>query len=125
MAQFRRLEGGIVLPRFKVEYETLLNESLKALGMGIALDPSRADFGAMTREPAFISQVKHKTFVEVNEEGTEAAAVTAIGLAMAAPPTEPVERFDMVVDRPFFFAIRDNTTGTVLFMGAIVDPRAQ
>lgn len=124
MSQFHRMEGDIVLPRFKLEYEKLLNNALKAVGMAVAFDPSRANFAAMTSEPAFISEVKHKTFVEVNEEGTEAAAVTSVGMALAAAPSKPPERFRMVVDRPFFFAIRDNATGIILFMGAIVEPKS-
>ncbi len=122
MASFRETEGDIMLPRFKLEYEVRLNGALNALGMGIAFDPSRADFSALCAPPerVWIDTVIHKTFVEVNEEGTEAAAVTAVVMRglMAAPP----RRFRMVVDRPFFFAIVDHTTGTVLFMGVVVDP---
>jgi serpin B len=70
----------------------------------------------------FISKMKHKTFVEVNEEGTEAAAVTSAEVAATAMP-RPKERFRMVVDRPFFCAIRDSQTGTMLFMGSIEEPR--
>lgn len=123
MPQLRFAEGNIVLPRFKLEYEIVLNKALKALGMETAFDPQRANFGEMyAKSPAanvFIGEVKHKTFVEVNEEGTEAAAVTSGGMRMTsyAPP------FTMTVDRPFFCAIRDNQTGTVLFMGAIVEPK--
>jgi serpin B len=72
-------------------------------------------------ENLFVSEVKHKTFVEVNEEGTEAAAVTSVGVGTTAM-REPPQRFNMVVDRPFFFAIRDDRTGVVLFMGSIVQP---
>jgi len=69
--------------------------------------------------PVWIDQVKHKTFVEVNEEGTEAAAVTSVAIVASALPGQP---FDMVVDRPFFCAIRDNETGTLLFVGSVVEP---
>ncbi len=69
---------------------------------------------------ANIDEVKHKTFVEINEEGTEAAAVTSIG--MIRMTMAPQRNFSMIVDRPFFCAIRDNQTGMLLFMGAIVDP---
>jgi len=122
VSQLRSTEGNIVLPRFKLEYEITLNNTLKALGMAAAFDPERADFSAMyTRSSlanVFIGEVKHKTFVEVNEEGTEAAAVTSGGMHLTsfAPP------FNMTVDRPFFCAIRDNQAGTILFVGAIVDP---
>jgi serpin B len=70
-----------------------------------------------------IGQVKHKTYVDVNEEGTEAAAVTSIGMVRTTSIGSPRERFTMIVDRPFDCAIVDNTTGTLLFLGAIVEPR--
>ncbi len=123
MSQLRPQEGNITLPRFKLEYEVVLNNALKSLGMESAFDPQRANFREMSAASpsanVFIGEVKHKTFVEVNEEGTEAAAVTSGGIRATAfiPP------FNMVVDRPFFCAIRDNQTGTILFMGSIVEPK--
>jgi len=123
IAKFKSTDGDILLPKFKLEYEILLNDALKALGMERAFDPQRADFRAMTTVPVCISEVKHKTFVEVNEEGTEAAAVTSVGMRATSVMPTPKERFTMVVDRPFFCAIRDNQTGTVLFMGTIVEPK--
>ncbi len=122
MKQFRSRQGSISLPRFKLEYDITLNESLKALGMTPAFNRQQADFSGISSIKASIDEVKHKTFVEVNEEGTEAAAVTGIGIrATSAPPA--AKPFEMVVDRPFFCAIRDNKTGTILFMGSIVDPK--
>jgi serpin B len=123
MKEFRESEGDVVLPRFKVEYEVTLNDALKALGMEPAFDASRANFSGMAQagQNVYISKVKHKTFVEVNEEGTEAAAVTSTEMR-ATSAMRPRDRFRMVVDHPFFCAIRDNTTGTVLFMGAILEP---
>ena len=123
LRHFRPAEGTIVLPRFKLAYEATLNDPLKALGMGIAFDARRADFGGMFADGkpnTSIDEVKHKTFVEVNEEGTEAAAVTSIG--MIRTTMMPQRNFSMVVDRPFFCAIRDNQTGALLFMGAIIEP---
>jgi serpin B len=123
LRHFRPTEGTIMLPRFKLAYQATLNDTLKALGMGIAFDQRRADFGAMFADGkpgASIDEVKHKTFVEVNEEGTEAAAVTSIGMIRLT--MAPQRSFSMVVDRPFFCAIRDNQTGALLFMSAIVDP---
>ncbi|MGH7456954.1 MAG: serpin family protein, partial [bacterium] len=123
MTQLRSQEGNITLPRFKLEYEVVLNNALKALGMESAFDPQRANFKEMCAVSpganVFIGEVKHKTFVEVNEEGTEAAAVTSGGMRATAyiPP------FNVVIDRPFFCAIRDNQTGTMLFMGTIVEPK--
>ncbi|MFB2923377.1 MULTISPECIES: serpin family protein [Aerosakkonema] len=122
MNQFVSRQGTIVLPRFKLEYEVTLNQALQALGMGIAFQ-DRANFSAMTAVPAKINQVKHKTFVEVNEEGTEAAAVTSVGVTATSVQIPQQEPFRMVVDRPFFCAIRDNQTGTILFMGSIVEPK--
>ncbi len=119
--QFRTRQGSISLPRFKLEYDITLNQTLQALGMGIVFQ-DRANFTGMTSTPVNIDEVKHKTFVEVNEEGTEAAAVTSVGIrATSAMPVD--EPFNMVVDRPFFVAIRDNQTGTLLFMGSIVEPK--
>lgn len=121
--QFSKTQGEISLPRFKVEYEVTLNDALKALGMGVAFDPDRADFTGMFQgaQNAFISKVKHKTFAEVNEEGTEAAAVTSTEM-VATSIQIPRKSFRMVVNHPFFFAIRDNRTGSVLFLGSITDP---
>jgi serpin B len=122
MKQFSSRDGQIVLPRFKLEYDITLNEALQALGMGVAFQ-NQANFSNMTSKEVQIDEVKHKTFVEVNEEGTEAAAVTSVGIrATAALPREEPP-FNMVVDRPFFCAIRDDQTGTILFMGSIVDPK--
>jgi len=121
MTQFRNRQGSIQIPRFKLEYDIELTRILSQLGMANAFG-RQANFSGISQIPTEISEVKHKTFVDVNEEGTEAAAVTSIGIrATAAIPMD--EPFQMKVDRPFFCAIRDNQTGSVLFMGAIVDPR--
>lgn len=123
MSQFKETKGDIVLPRFKLDYEITLNDALSGMGMGVAFEPDRADFSGMlqTGQRAFISGVKHKTFVEVNEEGTEAAAVTSVEVQTTSARIER-DTFRMVVDRPFFCAIRDNQTGTILFMGSINEP---
>jgi serpin B len=124
MRSFQLNPGDLTLPRFKVEWESGLNEALKELGMGEAFDPSRADFSQMAKvKPGdlFISEVRQKSWCEVNEEGTVAAAVTSVGLSTASVQ-RPREKFVMKVDRPFFFAIRDNFTGVVLFMGSIRNP---
>ncbi len=119
VSQLHKQEGSITMPRFKAEYEAELNEALKAVGMEVAFTAG-ADFGNMVEQWVFISEVRHKSFVEVNEEGTEAAAATSVEISKEAPTQQP---FRMVVDRPFFCAIRDNETGTLLFMGAIVEPK--
>lgn len=115
-------EGEIQLPRFQTEYDRTLNEALGALGMAVAFEPDRADFTGMREQrDLYLQKVHHKAVVEVNEEGTEAAAVTSVqvGITAAQQPRPP---FRMVVDRPFFFAIRDTRTGIVLFLGAVYEP---
>jgi serpin B len=119
IGKLARQQGSIALPRFTVSYSASLNQALSALGMGIAFGP-RADLGDIFADvQAGISAVLHKAVMKVYEAGTTAAAVTAVIGATLAMPTQ----FTMQVDRPFFCAIRDNVTGTLLFMGAIVDPR--
>jgi|WetSurMetagenome_2_1015567.scaffolds.fasta_scaffold56612_2 serine protease inhibitor len=120
---FAEKKGTVVLPRFKIEFEQSLNAALKQLGMGTAFTPA-ADFSKMVAPPytAAISDVLHKTFVEVNEEGTEAAAVTGVKMMMTAMP-RPEDKFSFVADHPFLCAIRDDVTGSVLFLGAIYDPK--
>lgn len=110
--------GDIYIPKFTLEYELKLNDVLKALGMGIAFT-SAADFSKMYENvTVWIDEVKHKTFVEVNEEGTEAAAATVVEVTYGPGPPG----FWMRVDRPFIFVIRENKSQTILFMGKIVEP---
>jgi len=120
---FAEKKGEVVLPQFKIEFEQSLNKVLKQLGMGAAFN-SAADFSGMVVPPgtAAISDVLHKTFVEVNEEGTEAAAVTVVKMLATAMP-RPEEEFSFVCDHPFLCAIRDDVTGSILFIGAIFDPK--
>jgi serine protease inhibitor len=121
MGQFRKQQGTVRIPKFQLAYEVELKSALSALGMGIAFDANQADFSNLSEMTTYIDQVKHKTFVEVNEAGTEAAAVTSVGVSVTS--VMPDGPFQITVDRPFFFAIRDNQTETVLFMGSIVDPQ--
>ena len=116
MQEFRERNCIIEIPRFTIEYKVELKSTLIALGMAGIFEPSKAEFSPMTDVNVAVDSVKHKTFVEVNEEGTEAAAVTSIELPRGLI-------FQMNVNRPFFCAIRDHTTGTILFMGTIVDPQ--
>lgn len=122
MGGFRVQNGAISLPRFKIAYTKSLDSALSALGMAIAFGDS-ADFRGMSRlgeEPGIsIADVLHKTFMEVNEEGTVAAAVTKVEMVARCLPPPP---FQMVVDRPFFCAIRDHETGVVVFAGVVVEP---
>jgi len=121
LTQFRRQPGAIQLPRFKTEFGIGLTDPLKALGMGIAFDPNQANFSNLIADGSvYISDVKHKTLIDVNEAGTEAAAATSIGITTTSMPVNPP--FRMIVDRPFFYAICDNQTGAILFMGTVVNP---
>lgn len=114
MSQFQQDLVNVVLPRLRLEYEIELTAVLRALGMGIAFT-SRANFEKMCSGGAFIDEVIHKTFVDINEEGTEAAAVIVVKMKRGG-------LMSVVFDRPFFFAIRDNVTGAILFMGFIIEP---
>jgi serpin B len=110
------IEVGICLPKFKTTSEFSLGEVLSRMGMQDAFSLPPADFSAMTGDKElFISAVIHKAFVEVNEEGTEAAAATGIPMTLAA-----AMRFN--ADHPFIFLIRDNKTGSILFMGRVMNP---
>jgi len=105
----------IYIPKFTLEYELKLNDALQTLGMGIAFSPA-ADFSKMYKDVGvWIDQVIHKTFVQVDEEGTEAAAVTSVSMTYGPPP-------GFRVDRPFVFVIRENQSQTILFIGKIVEP---
>ncbi len=117
ISRFSKQEGTLILPKFKLKYEIKLNDVLKALGMEIAFNPRLADFTRMYPERIlFISKVKHKTFVKVDEEGTEAAAVTSVEISYTSTG------FTIRLDRPFIFVIRENHSQTILFMGKIVEP---
>lgn len=118
--------GSLELPRFKLEDDLKLNETLIALGMPSIFDRDRAELKGLLEEQdahtdnLSLSKVKQNTFIDVNEEGTEAAAVTAIFAAgSAAPSSEP---FELKLNRPFFFAITDRTTGLIVFMGEVGNP---
>jgi serpin B len=112
---------NLFIPKFKIEYEKTLNDALKQLGMGIAFSGS-ADFSGISNVPLQISEVRQKACIEVNEEGSEAAAVTVISIELTSiGPSEP-QKVTFRADRPFLFAIKENSTGTVLFMGKIENP---
>jgi serine protease inhibitor len=115
-------EIDIRMPKFKLGYAKELNDVLKALGMEVAFERSRADFSGMynkeqtSGENLFISTVDHKAVIEVNEEGSTAAAATSVGMGRTSVKPE------IIVDRPFVFAIRENHTGTIVFIGKCVEP---
>lgn len=112
-------EGELWLPRFEIDFDASLKDSLSALGMDQAFDSTRADFSGMRPGPVFIKDVKHKTFCKVTEDGAEAAAVTSVemGLECVRMP------FAMKVDRPFVTLIVDSENNTVLFAGVVNDPK--
>ncbi|MDW8114763.1 MAG: serpin family protein, partial [candidate division WOR-3 bacterium] len=118
---FSKKEGEIILPKFKIEYEKSLNEVLKELNLSIAFHPYEADFSKMADvkpQNLFISEVKHKSYIEVTEEGTEAAAVTSVEVSLTAIR----ERFKMICDRPFLFLITERENNLILFIGALFEP---
>lgn len=120
-SELSKQEGTVILPKFQLEYEVLLNDALTALGMPSAFT-REANFSKMIEEDIaiWIDTVKQKTFIDVNEEGTEAAAVTSVEVVMESF-TEDMP-FHMNLDRPFFFVIKDNETEAILFMGSISEP---
>jgi len=106
------------MPKFELEWDGLLNDALKTMGMPRAFDAFQADFSRMTpAADAHISAVRQKTYMRVDEEGTEAAAVTSVTVGVTSAPP------GLTVDRPYLLAIRERLSGTVLFLGAVRDPR--
>ena len=115
-------EVNLTMPKFEFRTQADLNGSLRALGMETAFDPATADFSRMTaEEKLFVSDVIHEAYIAVDEEGTEAAAATAVVMRTASAPLEIVE---LRIDRPFLFALRDMETGALLFLGRVADPTA-
>ncbi|HTF44112.1 MAG TPA: serpin family protein [Terriglobales bacterium] len=127
LARFEEAAGTIQIPRFKLDCHAQLERALKALGMERAFDPGRAEFDGVKAEhlPVYIDQILHRAVAEMNEEGTEASAATAIAVPCSSPRFDRAPRpFRMIVDRSFFVVIRDETTRSILFMGWIRDPEA-
>ncbi|HTX79549.1 MAG TPA: serpin family protein, partial [Longilinea sp.] len=121
IASLQSTQVDLSLPKFKFDWSAALPDALKALGMTDAFD-DQADFSGMDgAHDLYISNVLHKSFVSVDEDGTEAAAATAVVVGLMAMPVQqnPVT---FKADRPFLFLIRDNPTGTIIFMGQVMDP---
>lgn len=115
-------EVDVFLPRFECTKQFNLNDILIQMGMKDAFSELKADFSGMEpKRELFISSVMHKAFIEVNEEGSEAAAATAVTMILKAAPPKPIPIFK--ADHPFFFLIQDKTTGIILFMGRISEPQ--
>jgi serpin B len=118
----------LALPRFKANFNADLVSPFSAGGMSRAFDPKRSDFSGMTGRPASqvpvaIGSIVHRAVIDVMEDGTEAAAATAISVVATSARRPPEEKQVFHVDRPFLFAIIDDASGTILFQGRIVDPR--
>ena len=119
---FQESEGTVRLPRFRMEWEKVLNETLQAMGMVQAFQPGVADFRGISSPDGgnpglFVSLVKQKAYVDVNEDGTEAAAVTVVVIDRFSGGS-----FDFRADHPFLFFIRERLSGTILFAGAFLGP---
>jgi serpin B len=111
-------EVELSMPRFKYEYKRQLNDDLSSLGMAIAFTPD-ADFSNISNQGLMISRVLHQTFIDNNEEGTEAAAATVVEIVLTSMPMTTVVN----LNHPFLYFIRETSTGTIVFMGQVVDPR--
>lgn len=109
-------ENEVRFPRFKFSFEQYLNDQLQSMGMIDAFSPAAADLSGIADANIFVSFVKQNTFVEVNEEGTEAAAVTTVGIELTSAP------LITIIDKPFVFAIRERTTNTLMFIGKVMNP---
>ena len=121
ISSMQEMPGHVFMPRYTVRYETSLLDVLAALGMGVAFESSTADFtGIAEAEDLYISEILHKTFVAVDEEGTEAAAATSVTIGVTS--VNPSEKFTIRLDRPFLFAIRDSHSGALAFIGRVGDP---
>ncbi len=112
-------ELTVYMPKYKFSYEKYLNDQLQSMGMLDAFDPVLANLSGISDASIYVDFVKQNTFVEVDEKGTEAAAVTTIGIVETSFPPQPQE---FVIDKPFVFAIRERTTNALLFIGQVVNP---
>lgn len=121
VSDLKTAQVKLAFPRFEYRTQASLKDALKEMGMPIAFEGGRADFSAMSPDgkDLFIQDVIHEAFIAVDEDGTEAAAATAVVVGRTSAPVDVVE---LTVDRPFLYAIRDNDTGAILFLGRVLDP---
>ena len=120
-AEAEAVQGFISLPKYEAEYEDVLNNELIAMGMPSAFDGATADLSLLNegrRKGLYISEVRHKTFIAVDEKGTEAAAATSVAVAEGAIMSEK----ELIFDRPFFYTIIDLRNGLPLFAGILDNP---
>lgn len=122
--QFEQTEGTVIMPKFSLEFEVILNDILQQLGMKAAFDAHQADFSKMAEatERIYISEVKQKTYIDVHEEGTEAAATTSVEVRLTSAPLEGEVPFYMEINRPFLFVIQDEENKQILFIGTMQQP---
>lgn len=113
----------VTMPKFKFSYEKYLNDQLMSMGMIDAFSDFRADLSGISDNQIYVDFVKQNTFVEVDEEGTEAAAVTTIGINLTSVGDPQPNQF--IIDKSFIFAIRERTTNTLLFIGQVIDPKEE
>jgi serpin B len=123
LARMEMQDAIVYFPRFKFDSSFELARTLEQMGMVLAFDPDQADFNGMAAtDELYISRVVHKATVDVDEAGTEAAAATAVIAAAGAAPDQP-EPVVFRADRPFLFLIREDSTGTILFLGRVMQPK--
>lgn len=120
-------KGTITLPKLKLELKKLLKDPLSEMGMGIAFMPALADFTGMVKrenmdENLYIGKVLHQSFLKMDEEGTEAAAVTVVEVVATSVGPGPNLDFSMTVDRPYLMGIRERSSNSLLFLGKIMQP---
>ncbi|MFN8658775.1 MAG: serpin family protein [Candidatus Obscuribacterales bacterium] len=126
LGKFANSPGSLAMPRFKIDDDMLLNDPLSQMGMGVAFQPKSANFVEMVDQgddqEIFISKVIQKTFMDVTEDGTEAAAATVVAMPRGLSIPDKKRPFYMTVDHPFIVAIVDETTRATLFIGHVADP---
>ncbi|MDG7041736.1 MAG: serpin family protein [Nitrososphaerota archaeon] len=121
IGQLKTNEVSLTMPKFEYESSFGLKQALSTLGMGVAFTPD-ADFSGMDGDHNLLIQdVLHKAFVSVDEAGTEAAAASAVIVGITAVPAQPIQ---VTIDRPFLFLIRDISTGSIIFLGRVLNPAA-
>ncbi len=122
-AGMKEQEVNVAMPKFKMSGGLTLNETLQSMGIKDAFDPARADFSGMDGRPHWLclSAVLHKAYIDVNEQGTEAAASTAVAVRATVVLREDLPR-EFRADHPFVFLLRDSTSGSILFMGRVSEP---
>jgi serpin B len=120
VAGLEGVEVRLAIPKFEFRFKSSVADLLKAMGMPAAFDPGAADFSGMSAAAdLFISDVIHEAFIKVDEEGTEAAAATAVIMDLTSAPVEVI---DLTIDRPFLFSLYDRETGEILFLGRVLNP---